>query len=64
MSTSLLYHAFGIWGYVYTRTEYKNGNVTFRIHQERRTYRCSSCSSIGCHPAHGAGRYVRRMPID
>ena len=34
MSTSLLYHAFGIRGYVYSRTQYDNGQVIFTIHQE------------------------------
>jgi transposase len=45
MSTSLLYHAFGIRGYVYSRTDYDNGKVIFTVHQERGTYRCSSCGS-------------------
>jgi len=42
MSTSLLYHAFGIRGYVYSRTDYDNGKVIFTIHQERGTCRCST----------------------
>ena len=45
MSTSLLYHAFGIRGYVYSRTAYDNGKVIFTVHQERGTCRCSSCGS-------------------
>ena len=45
MSTSLLYHAFGIRGYKYSRTQYDNGKVIFTIHQEPETYRCSSCGS-------------------
>jgi transposase len=45
MSTSLLYHAFGIRGYRYSRTEYDNGKVIFTIHQESETYRCSCCGS-------------------
>ena len=45
MSTSLLYHAFGIRGYKYSRTEYDNGQVIFTIHQEPETYRCSACGS-------------------
>jgi transposase len=46
MSTSLLYHAFGIRGYKYSRTEYDNGKVIFTIHQEPETYRCSACGSV------------------
>ena len=45
MSTSLLYRAFGIRGYVYLRTDYDNGKVIFTVHQERETCRCSSCGS-------------------
>src|SRR6516162_11182458 len=45
MSTSLLYHAFGIRGYKYSRTEYDNGKVIFTIYQEPETYRCSACGS-------------------
>jgi transposase len=45
MSTSLLYHAFGIRGYTYARTQYDNGKVIFTFFQEPETYRCSSCGS-------------------
>ncbi len=34
MSTSLLYHAFGIRGYKYKNTKYEGGNVHFNIEQE------------------------------
>ena len=40
MSTSLLYHAFCIRGYKYSRTEYHNRQVIFTVHQEPETYRC------------------------
>ena len=42
MSTSLLYHAFGIRGYQYTRSDYQDGQVLFTIQQEPRTCRCSA----------------------
>ena len=29
MSTSLLYHAFGMRGYVYEATEYRKGRIVF-----------------------------------
>ncbi len=45
MSTSLLYHAFGIRGYQYTRTDYKDGQTIFSIHQDPTTCRCSACGS-------------------
>ena len=37
MSTSLLYHAFGIRGYRYVRTDYLEGEVIFTIEQPRAT---------------------------
>ena len=44
MSTSLLYHAFGIRA-TSLRTDYDNGKVIFTVHQERGTCHCSSCGS-------------------
>jgi transposase len=63
MSTSLLYHAFGIRGYVYSRTEYDNGKVIFTIHQERATYRCSSCGSSQIISRGQVNRYFLCLPI-
>jgi hypothetical protein len=31
MSTSLLYHGFGLRGYRYVRTEYINGHIYFTV---------------------------------
>ncbi len=45
MSTSLLYHAFGIRGYRYVRTEYVDGGVVFAIRQERELLSCPVCRS-------------------
>ena len=45
MSTSLLYHAFGIRGYQYTRTDYVGGQTVFTIHQKPETCCCSACGS-------------------
>src|SRR3990172_2118350 len=45
MSTSLLYHAFGVRGYQYQRTEYAGGAVTFVITQPRESYACAVCGS-------------------
>jgi transposase len=45
MSTSLLYHGFGIRGYHYQRTEYGQGEVSFKITQPREAYRCVVCES-------------------
>jgi transposase len=45
MSTSLLYHAFGIRGYRYVRTEYVGGGVIFTISQDRDLLSCSACDA-------------------
>jgi transposase len=45
MSTSLLYHAFGIRGYEYVRTDYRGGATIFTIHQDPDDCRCSACGS-------------------
>jgi hypothetical protein len=38
MSKDLLYHAFRIRGYKYSRTQCRNGQVIFTIDQEPETY--------------------------
>src|SRR5512140_2103958 len=58
MSTGLLYHAFGIRGYHYTRTDYQDGQVIFTIHQEPETCRCPAC---GSHEVQSRGRVPRRF---
>ena len=45
MSTSLLYHAFGVRGYRYVRTDYVEGDVVFTIKQTRNSCRCPVCGS-------------------
>jgi transposase len=45
MSTSLLYHAFGVRGYCYVSTDYSQGAVTITIDQPRPSFRCSVCGS-------------------
>jgi transposase len=63
MSTSLLYHGFGIRGYRYVRTDYFEGEVVFTIEQERDILRCSACGSaqVTCHG--GETRLFRSLPI-
>lgn len=58
MSTSLLYHAFGVKGYRYVRTVYENGAVVFVIVQPREDYRCSHC---GSGEVTSRGRNLRRF---
>jgi transposase len=63
MSTSLLYHAFGIMGHDYVRTDYHDGRVLFTIRQRRHTYRCSACGSREVCPRGQQQRVFKAVPI-
>ena len=63
MSTSLLYHAFGVRGYQYTRTDYQGGQVIFTIHQDPETCRCPACGSPDVHSRGRVERRFRSLPI-
>jgi transposase len=43
VSTSLLYHSFGMAGYTHTRTFYEEGEVIFRVMRSEEAWRCSVC---------------------
>jgi transposase len=63
MSTSLLYHAFGIIGYQYVSQHFQEGQVNFRIQQQRERLRCPQC---GCDDVWIRGhqqRTFRTVPI-
>ena len=45
MSTSWLYHGFGIRGYRHVKTEYVEGGIVFHLTQPRESCRCSACGS-------------------
>jgi transposase len=63
MSTSLLYHAFGIRSYRYVRTDYLEGEVVFTIEQGRQTLQCPVCGSRQI-TSHGqVQRLFRCVPI-
>jgi transposase len=63
MSTSLLYHAFGIQGYRYVRTAYVQGQTIFTLGQEPDTCRCSACGSADLVSRGHAERRFRCLPI-
>lgn len=58
MSTSLLYHGFGVRGYRYVKTAYVEGAVIFTMEQPRESYRCSAC---GSEDVIGRGQNIRRF---
>jgi transposase len=63
MSTSLLYHAFGIRGYQYRRSDQRGGQTLFTIHQEPSTCRCPACGSSDVRPRGTVERRFRHVPI-
>ena len=63
MSTGLLYHAFGIRGYDYVRTQYQDGQVVFTITQDPDDCRCSACGSREVISRGHAERRFRSLPI-
>ena len=58
MSTSLLYHGFGIQGYQHVHTKYHDGAIHFRIRQDRFSLRCPEC---GSHQVKRRGQVMRRF---
>ena len=63
MSTSLLYHGFGIRGYRYVRTEYVEGGVVFTIVQDPKMCRCPTCGGRNVILKGGVVRRFRGLPI-
>src|SRR6202163_2101848 len=63
MSTSLLYQAFGVRGYVYRRTEFFEGRVCFILEQPRERYRCPECGSAAVHAQGNKDRFLQTIPI-
>ena len=63
MSTSLLYHAFGIVGYHYRSQQFQEGAVTFRIDQPRERLRCSQCGAADVWGRGHHERTFRTVPI-
>ncbi len=63
MSTSLLYHGFGIVGYRYRSQKFEDGQVTFRIEQPRERLRCPHCGSDNVWAQGGVERTFRTVPI-
>ncbi len=63
MSTSLLYHGFGIRGYRYERTEYLDGCVVFAIAPQRVASQCPRCGSCSIQRRGYKRRYWHTLPI-
>jgi len=63
MSTSLLYHRFGLVGYRFVSQIFEPGITTFRIEQPRERLRCSQCRSDEVWAQGGVERTFRGLPI-
>lgn len=63
MSTSLMYHAFGLVGYRYVSQSFQGGRVTFRIEQPRERLRCAKCGDADVWAQGGEERTFRTIPI-
>ncbi|ASB50730.1 transposase family protein [Alkalitalea saponilacus] len=63
MSTSLLYHGFGLIDQEYLKTEYKNGDVVFHIQTKNEKLQCSHCNSFNVIKKGVTERLFRTVPI-
>ena len=63
MSTTLIYHAFGLQGYRYLSSHFQEGCVTFTIEQPRQRLRCAVCGSADVWAQGGQERTFRTLPI-
>jgi len=63
MSTSLLYHAFGMKGYQYVHSKYVGGKVIFRVRQDKVDMVCPSCSSCQVKMRGSFLRRFKAVPI-
>lgn len=63
MSTSLLYHGFGIHGYQYVSTVYRHGAIWFKVKKDRLSLRCPACNSWALVLRGSIIRLFRALPI-
>lgn len=63
MSTSLLYHGWGIRGYQYVRTSYVGGRVIFRVKPDPFSVTCPVCGSHDVTQHGSIHRLWREVPI-
>jgi transposase len=63
MSTSILYHGFGVVGYRYKSTSYQEGNLVFTVEKDPSSLRCSCCHSPQVVRRGTVLRWFRTVPI-
>jgi len=63
MSTSLLYHGFGVRGYDYVNSKYEGGTVVFTLRPKAFELQCSACRSHNVIRRGKVERQFRSLPI-
>ena len=63
MSTNVLYHALGVWGYQDVNMHYAGSEVVVTVHQERCALRCAGCGSRQVVRRGSYPRRFRSVPI-
>ncbi len=63
MSTSILYHGFGVYGYKYVKTEYREGALIFHIEKAFDKQSCADCGSKAVIKKGKILREMRTLPI-
>lgn len=63
MSTSILYHGFGIRGYRYKRSFFQEGKVVFSIEKDPSSLRCPCCNDWHVIRHGGIFRWFQTLPI-
>ena len=63
MSTSLLYHGFGLKDHHYLRSEYVKGQIIFTVQQDRWSLRCPVCNARDLILRGSHDRQWRSLPI-
>jgi transposase len=63
MSTSLLYHAFGVRDYRYVKTQYVEGGVVVTIERKTEACRCAACGSVSVWRQGSVTRRFHALPI-
>lgn len=63
MSTSILYHGFGIRGYRYERTYFAEGDIVFSIERDPSSLRCPRCNGGHVIRRGGSLRWFHTVPI-
>lgn len=63
MSTSILYHGFGIRGYRYSRSYFQEGDIVFVIEKDPFSLRCPCCKGRGVIKRGSLLRWFHTVPI-